>query len=107
MKYLDEVSTIDSDDEFAPTYHSIGKMFKGFRIVDETVVKKQITSGFDKGRRVWLPKKDRLIDLINRSPFDDLKELLMQNDCPNATDSSDSPSTNKETVGSIPQELPF
>ena len=73
------------EEKYKPTPQSIGKLFKSHRLVDENTDREQVTSGEKKGHRVWKPKKEKLIDIINRSQFEDLK-VALRNKCPNASE---------------------
>ena len=77
-QYLIEEMQIN-EDRYRPTPQSIGRLLKSQRIVDQNTIYEMVTSGFDKGRRVWKPQKKHLIELINRSHFPELKADLPRN----------------------------
>ncbi len=82
--YITEQMDI-TDDRYKPTPQSIGRMLKSNRVVDENTKYEMCSTGSDRGKRVWLPKKMQLEDLIKRSSFPELKDLLPPKKCYNAT----------------------
>ena len=79
-KYLIDELDIDDYSQYKPTARSIGSLLKKHRIVESHHERSRITHGIDKGKYEYHIGVVKILELIERSEFDDLKEKIRKID---------------------------
>lgn len=67
---------MEAQSQYSPTPRSIGSLLKKHRIIENKNERQRITNGIDKGKYQYFLDTVKILELIDRTEFDDLKERI-------------------------------
>ncbi len=74
--YLIDQLDMETQSQYSPTPRSVGSLLKKHRIIENKNERQRITSGIDKGKYQYFLDTVKILELIDRTEFDDLKERI-------------------------------
>jgi hypothetical protein len=74
--YINDELGLDPFDKYKATGKSVGKSLKSFRVVDSTSRSRKVTTGCNRGSRLWVVRTSNLKDVLLRCSYVDIKAEL-------------------------------